>query len=98
MLQALTADRERQNASQSTAETLSDEDRAKVAAFARAQFQHCENMHFQFESGQLDSEFFNSRFENEVRRFAPFWANHEVLHGRPSFEAYISELQNRPGR
>jgi len=81
-----------------SAETLSDEDKAKVAAFARAQFQHYENMHFQFESGQLDSEFFNSRFENEVRRLAPFWANHEVLHGRPSFEAYISQLQNRPGR
>jgi hypothetical protein len=50
-------------------------------------------MHFQYEQGFLDQEYYDSAFKERVLRLAPTWEALGVTGGRQSFFAAIERLR-----
>ncbi len=57
-----------------------------------AQQTHWDNMHYQFQQGYLDEEYYEDAFKERVARLAPTWKALGLHNGRRSFLAEIERL------
>ena len=51
-------------------------------------------MHYQYQQGFLDEEYYEDAFKARVRRLAPVWTALGLDHGRKSFGDAIERLMN----
>jgi hypothetical protein len=57
-----------------------------------AQQTHWDNMHYQYQQGYLDTEYYEDAFKDRVVRLAPTWRALGLGSGRGSFFAEIDRL------
>lgn len=72
---------------------LSDEERGRFRQWQIAQQTHWDNMHYQYQQGFLDAEYFEDAFADRVTRLAPTWRALNLTSGRRSFFAEIERLE-----
>ena len=60
-----------------------------------AQQTHWDNMHYQYQQGYLDHEYYEDAFKDRVVRLAPTWKALGLTGGRRSFFAEIDRLSHR---
>ena len=72
-------------------DALSPEERRRYRAFHQALITRLDNLHYQYQQGFLDEEFYQSGFNALVRNLAPQW---EALDDwrRPSFRAEVERI------
>lgn len=73
-------------------EKLSVLERGIFKQWQIAQQIHWDNMHYQFQQGFLDPEYYEDEFKVRVRRLAPTWRALGLTGGRPSFRKEIDRL------
>ena len=74
---------------------LQDLDEAELRRFRMwqiAQQTHWDNMHYQYQQGYLDPEYYEDAFKERVVRLAPTWRALGLTGGRRSFFAEIDRL------
>lgn len=54
-------------------DTLTPEERGRFRLWQIAQQTHWDNMHFQYEQGYLDPEYYEAEFKERVTRLWPIW-------------------------
>ena len=74
-------------------ETLSEEERGRFRLWHIAQQTHWDNMHFQYQQGFLDEEYYREAFTERVVRLAPTWRALGLNSGRDSFFAELRRLE-----
>ena len=74
---------------------LSAEERGRFRQWQIAQQTHWDNMHFQYQQGFLDEEYFDDAFVDRVVRLAPTWRALNLTSGRRSFFEEIERLEAR---
>jgi len=74
-------------------EALDDVERGRFRLWQIAQQTHWDNMHFQYQQGFLDEEYFHEAFSERVLRLAPTWRALNLTSGRQSFFAELSRLE-----
>lgn len=74
---------------------LSAEERGRFRQWQIAQQTHWDNMHYQYQQGFLDAEYFEDAFVDRVTRLAPTWRALNLTSGRSSFFAEIERLEAR---
>ena len=79
-------------------ERLSDEERGRFRQWQIAQQTHWDNMHFQYQQGFLDKEYFDDAFAERVARLAPTWRALNLTSGRRSFFAEVERLEAEADR
>jgi hypothetical protein len=72
---------------------LSAEERGRFRLWQIAQQTHWDNMHFQYQQGYLDREYFEDALQERVLRLAPTWRALRLTSGRRSFFAEIERLE-----
>ncbi len=72
---------------------LSSEECGRFRQWQIAQQTHWDNMHFQYQQGFLDKEYFDDAFEDRVTRLAPTWRALNLTSGRQSFFQEIERLE-----
>ncbi|MEM7430940.1 MAG: hypothetical protein AAF351_03255 [Pseudomonadota bacterium] len=50
-----------------------------------------DNMHYQYEQGFLDEEYYQARIVRSIKNLAPYWRKRGIT-GRPSFEKEIDRI------
>jgi hypothetical protein len=73
-------------------EQLSEADRRRFRMWQIAQQTHWDNMHYQYQQGYLDQEYYDDAFKERVARLAPTWKALGLTTGRRSFLAEIDRL------
>lgn len=73
-------------------DTLTDSELRRFRMWQIAQQTHWDNMHFQFQQGYLDREYYEDAFKERVVRLAPIWKALGLTGGRRSFFAEIERL------
>jgi len=63
-----------------------------------AQQTHWDNMHYQYQQGYLDAEYYEDAFKERVVRLAPTWRALGLNSGRRSFYAEIERLTREAAR
>ena len=76
-------------------DALSAEERGRFRQWQIAQQTHWDNMHYQYQQGFLDDEYFEDAFVDRVTRLAPTWRALNLTSGRSSFFAEIERLEER---
>jgi len=71
---------------------LTDPERRRFRMWQIAQQTHWDNMHYQFQQGYLDREYYDDAFKDRVVRLAPTWKALGLTSGRRSFFAEIERL------
>jgi hypothetical protein len=71
---------------------LTPEERGRFRQWQIAQHTHWDNMHFQYQQGFLDREYYEDAFRERVARLAPTWRALGISPGRGSFGAEIERL------
>ena len=71
---------------------LTDEERRRFRMWQIAQQTHWDNMHYQYQQGYLDREYYEDAFKDRVVRLAPIWKALGLTSGRKSFFAEIDRL------
>lgn len=78
---------------------LTPEERGRFRLWQIAQQTHWDNMHFQYQQGFLDDEYYEDAFKERVVRLAPTWQALNLSGGRRSFFDEIDRLSGgAPGR
>jgi len=72
---------------------LSDEERGRFRQWQIAQQTHWDNMHFQYQQGFLDQEYYDDAFKERVVRLAPTWRALNLTSGRRSFFEAVDRLE-----
>ena len=72
---------------------LSEEELGRFRLWQIAQQTHWDNMHFQFEQGFLDDEYYEHAFAERVVRLAPTWRALGLTGGRPTFFSDVERLE-----
>jgi hypothetical protein len=78
-------------------DALSDPERRRFRMWQIAQQTHWDNMHFQFQQGYLDREYYEDAFRERVVRLAPIWKALGLTSGRRSFFAEVERLAREQG-
>jgi hypothetical protein len=73
-------------------ERLSQDEVGRFRMWQIAQQTHWDNMHYQFQQGYLDREYYEDAFRERVVRLAPTWRALGLTSGRKSFFAEIERL------
>jgi hypothetical protein len=73
-------------------DALSDEERGRFRMWQIAQQTHWDNMHYQYQQGYLDREYYDDAFKDRVVRLAPTWKVLGLTSGRRSFFAEVERL------
>jgi len=76
-------------------DALSDAERRRFRMWQIAQQTHWDNMHYQFQQGYLDQEYYDDAFKERVVRLAPTWQALGLTSGRRSFFAEIERLSRK---
>jgi hypothetical protein len=63
-----------------------------------AQQTHWDNMHYQYQQGYIDREYYEDAFKDRVVRLAPTWKALGLTGGRKSFFAEIDRLMSEDAR
>jgi hypothetical protein len=71
---------------------LTDTERGRFRMWQIAQQTHWDNMHYQYQQGYLDREYYEDAFKDRVVRLAPTWKALGLTSGRRSFFAEIDRL------
>jgi hypothetical protein len=71
---------------------LSPDERGRFRQWQIAQHTHWDNMHFQYQQGFLDEEYYLDSFRERVARLAPTWKALGIAPGRRSFGEEIERL------
>jgi hypothetical protein len=79
----------------SALDKLSDIDRGRFRMWQIAQQTHWDNMHYQFQQGYLDREYYEDAFIERVIRLAPTWKALGITGGRKSFFEEIERLSRK---
>jgi len=66
-------------------DTLTPEERSRFRQWHIAQQAHWDNMHFQYQQGFLDEEYYRDEFVKRVQRLWPAWQALRLTGGRRSF-------------
>jgi hypothetical protein len=74
---------------------LSDIERGRFRMWQIAQQTHWDNMHYQFQQGYLDPEYYEDAFVERVVRLAPTWKALGITGGRKSFYEDIERLSRK---
>jgi hypothetical protein len=74
-------------------DALSQQERRRFRLWQIAQQTHWDNMHYQYQQGYLDEEYYEDAFKERVVRLAPTWKSLGLNSGRRSFLAEIERLQ-----
>ena len=77
---------------------LSDSERRRFRMWHIAQQTHWDNMHYQFQQGYLDNEYYEDAFKDRVVRLAATWKALGLTSGRRSFFAEIERLSREAGQ
>ncbi len=77
---------------------LTFEERGRFRLRQIAQQTHWDNLHFQYQQGFLDEEYFNDSFRERTVRLAPVWRALGISGGRRSFIEEIKRLEQRLNR
>jgi hypothetical protein len=72
---------------------LSPEERVRFRLWQIAQHTHWDNLHFQYQQGFLDEEYFNDSFRERTVRLAPVWRALGISGGRRSFLDEVARLE-----
>lgn len=72
---------------------LSAEERGRFRLWQIAQQTHWDNLHFQYQQGFLDEEYFRDSFRERTVRLAPVWRALGISGGRRSFIEEIERLE-----
>jgi hypothetical protein len=72
---------------------MPESDRVLLTQYSRALFQHYENLHYQYEIGQIETATFKARFEPEIAELDEGWEKLGIFRGRPDFEKYRESLR-----
>ncbi len=75
-------------------DSLTREERGRFRLWHIAQMTHWDNMHYQYQQGFLDEEYYVDVLKPRVARLVPIWRALKVRSGRRSFEA---EFKNDVG-
>ena len=73
-------------------DTLTEPERRRFRMWHIAQQTHWDNMHYQYQQGYLDREYYEDAFKDRVVRLAPIWNALGLTGGRRSFFAEIERL------
>ena len=73
-------------------DALTDAERGRFRMWQIAQQTHWDNMHYQYQQGYLDREYYEDAFKERVVRLAPTWKALGLTSGRRSFFAEIERL------
>jgi hypothetical protein len=73
-------------------ERLTAEERGRFRQWQIAQQTHWDNMHFQYQQGFLDEEYYRDAFVERVVRLYPTWKALGLTGGRRSFFAELDRL------
>lgn len=76
----------------SSLDKLSREEWGRFRQWHIAQITHWDNMHFQYQQGFLDNEYYNDVLKPRVARLAPVWEALHVTAGRRSFGEEIDRF------
>ena len=76
---------------------LTTTERGRFRQWQIAQQTHWDNMHFQFQQGYLDREYYEDAFKERVVRLAPTWKALGLTGGRRSFFAEVERLAREDG-
>ena len=76
----------------SSVDQLSEEERGRFRLWQIAQQTHWDNMHFQYQQGFIDTEYYRDSFRERVRRLAPTWEALNLPAGRESFKTEIEQI------
>ncbi len=74
---------------------LSVEDLGRFRLWQIAQHTHWDNLHFQYQQGFLDEEYFRDSFRERTVRLAPVWRALHISGGRRSFKEEIERLEQQ---
>ena len=73
-------------------DALTDDERGRFRMWQIAQQTHWDNMHYQFQHGYLDREYYDDAFKDRIVRLAPTWKALGLTSGRQSFFAEVERL------
>ena len=76
-------------------DVLTHEERGRFRLWQIAQQTHWENMHYQYQRGFLDEEYYQDAFRERVVRLAPTWRALNLMNGRRSFLEEVERLSAR---
>jgi hypothetical protein len=76
-------------------DVLTAEERSRFRQWQIAQQAHWDNMHFQYQQGFLDEEYYRDAFAERVRRLAPTWQALGLTGGRRSFFEELARLDSK---
>jgi hypothetical protein len=76
---------------------LEDAEWRRFRMWQIAQQTHWDNMHYQYQQGYLDREYYEDAFKDRVVRLAPTWRALGLTGGRKSFLAEIERLVREAG-
>ena len=79
-------------------DALTDAERGRFRMWQIAQQTHWDNMHYQYQQGYLDREYYEDAFKDRVVRLAPTWKALGLTSGRRSFFAEIERLSREAGQ
>jgi len=71
---------------------LSGEERGRFRLWQIAQHTHWDNMHFQYQQGFIDEEYYRDSFRERVRRLAPTWKALHISGARGTFNTEIEDI------
>ena len=74
-------------------DSLNEIERGRFRLWQIAQQTHWDNMHFQYQQGFLDEEYYREAFSERVVRLAPTWRALNLTSGRQSFFAELRRLE-----
>jgi hypothetical protein len=72
---------------------LNEEELGRFRLWQIAQHAHWDNLHFQYQQGFLDEEYFNDSFRERTVRLAPVWRALGISTGRRSFAQELARLE-----
>jgi hypothetical protein len=75
-------------------EALTDEELFRYRDFLSARHTDLDNLHYQFQQGYLDEEYYQYRVVCAIRRQAPYWMKYGIFRTniRPTFNAEIERI------
>lgn len=76
-------------------DALNEVERGRFRMWQIAQQTHWDNMHYQYQQGYLDTEYYEDAFKDRVVRLAPTWRALGLNSGRRSFFAEIDRLSRQ---
>ncbi|NJN51868.1 MAG: hypothetical protein HC809_08950 [Gammaproteobacteria bacterium] len=74
-------------------DALTAEERGRFRLWQIAQQTHWDNMHFQYQQGFLDEEYYRDEFSKRVQRLWPTWQALGLTSGRTSFFADLEKFR-----